>query len=103
MTYPHDYHMHSNCSCDSEAAITAMGRSALAHGLTEIAITDRREKEFADMGFIPLVHCKGTDYTEETVPERDVMRRVGGVTRIVGDPKDHSTRNYLQAIKKSRT
>jgi type VI secretion system protein ImpC len=29
---------------------------------TEIAITDRREKEFADMGFIPLLHCKGTDY-----------------------------------------
>jgi type VI secretion system protein ImpC len=29
---------------------------------TEIAITDRREKEFADNGFIPLVHCKGTDY-----------------------------------------
>ncbi len=29
---------------------------------TEIAITDRREKEFADLGFIPLVHCKGTDY-----------------------------------------
>ena len=29
---------------------------------TEVAITDRREKEFADNGFIPLVHCKGTDY-----------------------------------------
>jgi len=29
---------------------------------TEIAITDRREKEFADLGFVPLVHCKGTDY-----------------------------------------
>lgn len=29
---------------------------------TEIAVTDRREKEFADLGFIPLVHCKGTDY-----------------------------------------
>jgi len=29
---------------------------------TEIAITDRREKEFSDLGFIPLVHCKGTDY-----------------------------------------
>ena len=29
---------------------------------TEVAITDRREKEFADLGFIPLVHCKGTDY-----------------------------------------
>jgi len=29
---------------------------------TEIAVTDRREKEFADLGFVPLVHCKGTDY-----------------------------------------
>ena len=29
---------------------------------TEIAITDRREKEFADLGFVPLIHCKGTDY-----------------------------------------
>ena len=29
---------------------------------TEIAITDRREKEFADLGFVPLVHCKDTDY-----------------------------------------
>jgi type VI secretion system protein ImpC len=29
---------------------------------TEIAITDRREKELADLGFVPLVHCKGTDY-----------------------------------------
>jgi type VI secretion system protein ImpC len=29
---------------------------------TEVAITDRREKELADLGFIPLVHCKGTDY-----------------------------------------
>ena len=29
---------------------------------TEVAITDRREKEFSDNGFIPLVHCKGTDY-----------------------------------------
>ncbi len=29
---------------------------------TEIAITDRREKELADLGFIPLVHCKNTDY-----------------------------------------
>jgi rfaE bifunctional protein nucleotidyltransferase chain/domain len=46
----------------------------------------------------PDVHCKGTDYTEETVPERDVMRRVGGVTRIVGDPKDHSTRDLIGRV-----
>ncbi len=46
----------------------------------------------------PDVHCKGTDYTEETVPERDVMRRIGGVTRIVGDPKDHSTRDLIGQV-----
>ncbi len=46
----------------------------------------------------PDVHCKGTDYTEETVPERDVMIRLGGETRIVGDPKDHSTRDVIGVI-----
>jgi rfaE bifunctional protein nucleotidyltransferase chain/domain len=35
----------------------------------------------------PDVHCKGTDYTEKSVPERETMRRLGGETRIVGDPK----------------
>jgi D-glycero-beta-D-manno-heptose 1-phosphate adenylyltransferase len=39
----------------------------------------------------PDVHCKGTDYREDSVPEREVVRRLGGVVRIVGDPKDHST------------
>jgi rfaE bifunctional protein nucleotidyltransferase chain/domain len=46
----------------------------------------------------PDVHCKGTDYTEETVPEREVMQRVGGVTRIVGDSKEHSTRDLIGRI-----
>ncbi len=46
----------------------------------------------------PDVHCKGTDYTEETVPEREVMKRLGGQVRIVGDPKDHSTRDILADI-----
>jgi|SRR5688572_1173882 rfaE bifunctional protein nucleotidyltransferase chain/domain len=39
----------------------------------------------------PDVHAKGTDYTAETVPERDVVRSYGGQVAIVGDPKDHST------------
>src|SRR5688572_20839091 len=39
----------------------------------------------------PDVHCKGTDYTVDSVPERDVVRAYGGRTAIVGDPKDHST------------
>jgi rfaE bifunctional protein nucleotidyltransferase chain/domain len=46
----------------------------------------------------PHVQCKGTDYTEESVPERFVMRELGGVVRIVGDAKCHSTRDILAQI-----
>ena len=49
----------------------------------------------------PAVHCKGTDYTVETVPERDVVRAYGGRTAIVGDPKDHATRDLITRIKNS--
>jgi bifunctional ADP-heptose synthase (sugar kinase/adenylyltransferase) len=48
----------------------------------------------------PDVHCKGTDYTVETVPERDTVRGYGGRIAIVGDPKDHSTRDLLARIRK---
>jgi rfaE bifunctional protein nucleotidyltransferase chain/domain len=44
----------------------------------------------------PDIHAKGTDYTEETVPERDVVRSFGGSVRIVGDPKNHSTSELIQ-------
>jgi rfaE bifunctional protein nucleotidyltransferase chain/domain len=47
----------------------------------------------------PDVHCKGTDYTPETVPERDVVRSYGGRVAIVGDPKDHDTSNLLARIR----
>lgn len=47
----------------------------------------------------PDVHCKGTDYTVDTVPERDVVRAYGGRIAIVGDPKDHSTRDLLARIR----
>ena len=46
----------------------------------------------------PDIHCKGTDYSEQSVPERDVTRRFGGVTRIVGDPKEHSTRDLIGRV-----
>ena len=46
----------------------------------------------------PDVHCKGTDYTLDSVPERDVVRSYGGRIAIVGDPKDHSTRDLLTRI-----
>ncbi len=47
----------------------------------------------------PNVHCKGTDYTVETVPERETVLAYGGRTAIVGDPKGHSTRDLLARIK----
>ncbi len=47
----------------------------------------------------PDVHCKGTDYTVDTVPERDTVRAYGGRIAIVGDPKDHSTTDLLSRLK----
>ena len=47
----------------------------------------------------PEVHCKGTDYTADTVPERDIVRAYGGRTLIVGDTKDHSTRDVIARIR----
>ena len=46
----------------------------------------------------PAVHAKGTDYTEQTVPERDRVAAYGGAVRITGDPKNHSTRDIIQRI-----
>lgn len=47
----------------------------------------------------PEVHAKGTDYTEETVPEREVVRSYGGRVAIVGDPKDHSTSAMIRRLR----
>jgi bifunctional ADP-heptose synthase (sugar kinase/adenylyltransferase) len=47
----------------------------------------------------PDVHCKGTDYTVDTVPERAVVEAYGGRTAIVGDAKDHATRDLLSRIR----
>jgi D-glycero-beta-D-manno-heptose 1-phosphate adenylyltransferase len=44
----------------------------------------------------PDIHAKGTDYTAENVPERDVVIACGGRVTIVGDPKDHSTTEMLR-------
>lgn len=46
----------------------------------------------------PDVHCKGTDYTLDTVPERDTVRAYGGRIAIVGDPKDHSTSDLVKRL-----
>jgi rfaE bifunctional protein nucleotidyltransferase chain/domain len=46
----------------------------------------------------PDVHCKGTDYTVDSVPERAVVQSYGGRTAIVGDPKTHATRDLIARI-----
>ena len=47
----------------------------------------------------PDVHCKGTDYTPDTVPEREVVRSYGGRVAIVGDAKQHDTRTLVARIR----
>ncbi len=49
----------------------------------------------------PDIQAKGTDYTRDTVPERDEVLACGGRVEIVGDPKDHSTSNFLGQMRTS--
>src|ERR1700760_4454518 len=49
----------------------------------------------------PDVHAKGTDYSAETVPERETAARLGIRVAIVGDPKNHSTRGFIETVRKA--
>jgi rfaE bifunctional protein nucleotidyltransferase chain/domain len=50
----------------------------------------------------PDVHCKGTDYAPDTVPEREVVRSYGGRVAIVGDPKEHDTSRLIEKVRAAR-
>jgi D-glycero-beta-D-manno-heptose 1-phosphate adenylyltransferase len=50
----------------------------------------------------PDVHAKGTDYTTDTVPEREIAKELGIRVAIVGDPKDHSTRALLSSLRENQ-
>lgn len=50
----------------------------------------------------PDIHAKGTDYTTDTVPEREVVREYGGTVAIVGDPKDHSSSELIRQTRDAR-
>ena len=50
----------------------------------------------------PNIHAKGTDYTRESVPERDTVLSYGGSIAIVGDPKNHSTKDFLRQIAENK-
>jgi len=50
----------------------------------------------------PDYHAKGTDYTTDTVPEREIVREYGGQVAIVGDPKDHSSTELIRKTRGGR-
>ena len=68
---------------------------ASLESVTYVTIFDEPTVEQLLLALKPNVHAKGTDYTTDTVPERDVVRSYGGQVAIVGDPKDHSTSEII--------
>ena len=64
-----------------------------------VTIFDEPTVETLLMEMKPDIHAKGTDYTEDTVPERAVVRSYGGRVAIVGDPKNHSTSEILDRFR----
>ncbi len=71
---------------------------AALRGVAYVVLFGERSVERLLQRLEPDVHCKGTDYTTDTVPEREVVRAYGGRVAIVGDPKDHSTRILIEHI-----
>jgi rfaE bifunctional protein nucleotidyltransferase chain/domain len=81
--------------------LSAEGRAELVAALESVdyvAIFDELTAAEILLDLLPDVHCKGTDYSAETVPERAVVKSFGGEVRIVGDAKNHSTRELLAEI-----
>lgn len=71
---------------------------ASLESVTYVTVFDEPTVEQLLLTLKPDIHAKGTDYTEDTVPERAVVRSYGGRVAIVGDPKDHSTSAILTRI-----
>ena len=79
---------------DGRPVLPAFERAEIVAALesvTYVTIFNEPTVEELLLALKPDVHAKGTDYTTDTVPERDVVRSYGGQVAIVGDPKDHST------------
>lgn len=71
---------------------------AALESVTYVTVFDEPTVKELLLALKPDVHAKGTDYTEDTVPERNVVRSYGGKVAIVGDPKDHSTSAILARL-----
>jgi rfaE bifunctional protein nucleotidyltransferase chain/domain len=82
--------------------LSADARARLVAGLAAVSyVVIFEEPDVARLLSIlgPDVHAKGTDYTADTVPERETARRLGVRIAIVGDPKQHSTRDLLARLR----
>jgi rfaE bifunctional protein nucleotidyltransferase chain/domain len=96
----------------SVCALKGPGRPILAENARALLVAALRSVDYVvlfsepSVEFLledlrPHVHAKGTDYTVETVPERATAARLGIQVAIVGDPKDHSTRDLLESVRKA--
>lgn len=72
---------------------------AAIRGVSYVTIFSERSPRRLIGDLKPDVHCKGTDYTPDSVPEADIVRSYGGRIAIVGDPKDHSTTELLEKLR----
>ena len=68
-------------------------------GVTYVTIFDEKSPARLLQTLKPDFQCKGTDYTADSVPEAEIVRAYGGKVVIVGDPKDHSTTEFLARMR----
>jgi rfaE bifunctional protein nucleotidyltransferase chain/domain len=86
---------------DNRPILPAADRAELVaalRGVDYVVIFSDANVERQLRAFRPDVHCKGTDYTVDTVPERAIVAEYGGRTAIVGDAKGHATRELIARI-----
>ncbi len=71
---------------------------AALEGVDYVTVFEEPTAQALIHAIAPDVHCKGTDYTSDTVPEREAVRQIGGRVAIVGDAKEHATRDLIRII-----
>ena len=75
---------------------------AALEAVDSVTIFEEPSVEELLLALKPDIHAKGTDYTEDSVPERDVVRSYGGRVAIAGDPKDHSSSEMINKLSRVR-
>ena len=73
---------------------------AAIRGVSYVTIFEEKSPSRLLGALRPEFHCKGTDYTADSVPEAGIVRAYGGKVVIVGDPKDHSTTSLLEKMRR---